>query len=117
MINPKSLANLTPFGTISPDRQREISRAGGIASGATRRRKAAYKQMIEPYLSLSREEIAEIREIYHISEYSLIGYSKYIIGLHDIAINEKEPLYLRERAVERIRQLAAHWESKNSNEP
>lgn len=32
--------NLVPFGKMSPERQREISRMGGIASGQARARRA-----------------------------------------------------------------------------
>ena len=117
MINPKSLANLTPFGTIDPDRHREISKAGGIASGASRKRNAAYKRLLDDYFYLSSEEMAEIKEIYHISDSVLIAFAKYIIGLHIVATDETQPLERRERAVDWIIHLSDYWKHKNSNEP
>jgi len=44
--------NLVPFNQRSKDEARECGRAGGIASGAARRRKRSLKQAADLYLSL-----------------------------------------------------------------
>jgi hypothetical protein len=50
MINPKSLDNLKPFDTMDRERHREISRRGGIASGASRRELRALREKLEAVL-------------------------------------------------------------------
>ena len=49
MANEK---NLIPFDERTADEQRQIASAGGIASGAARRRKRALKDAADLYLSL-----------------------------------------------------------------
>ena len=49
MANEK---NLIPFDERTESEQREIASAGGIASGAARRRKRALKEAADLYLSL-----------------------------------------------------------------
>ena len=49
MANEK---NLIPFDERTADEQRQIASAGGIASGAARRRKRALKEAADLYLSL-----------------------------------------------------------------
>jgi len=45
-MNDKSLENLTLFNKIPPEKHREISRKGGIASGASRIRKAEIRKHV-----------------------------------------------------------------------
>lgn len=45
--------NLRPFDTIPPEEHRELSRQGGIASGETRRRKAALRAYLVDALEKS----------------------------------------------------------------
>ena len=49
MANEK---NLIPFGERTESEQRDIRSAGGIASGAARRRKRSLKEAADIYLSL-----------------------------------------------------------------
>ena len=44
--------NIIPNSERTPEERREIARAGGIASGAARRRKRSLKQAADLYLSL-----------------------------------------------------------------
>lgn len=44
--------NIIPNSERTPEERREIARAGGIASGASRRRKRSLKQAADLYLSL-----------------------------------------------------------------
>lgn len=53
-----NVQNLIPFNELSKDRHREISRRGGLASGATRRRKRAAIQK-------AKIEQAANHELYH----------------------------------------------------
>jgi hypothetical protein len=50
MINPKSLDNLQPFGTLDADRQRELSRKGGLASAAARKARKEETELIQALL-------------------------------------------------------------------
>ena len=50
MINPKSLDNLQPFGTLDTDRQRELSRKGGLASVAARKDRKRQQEMFTAML-------------------------------------------------------------------
>lgn len=47
--------NLTPFNRMSPERQREIARMGGKASGAARRRKAYQRRTLSFLLRVCAE--------------------------------------------------------------
>ena len=47
MINPKSLDNLQPFGTLDTDRQRELSRKGGLASAAAKKARKEETEMLQ----------------------------------------------------------------------
>ena len=63
-INERSLENLRPFNTLSPEEHREIARLGGIASGEKRRYKADLRlAMIEQLsgMQLAEETRAEYR--------------------------------------------------------
>ncbi len=44
--------NIIPNSERTPEERREIARAGGVASGAARRRKRSLKQAADLYLSL-----------------------------------------------------------------
>ena len=50
MYNPKSLENLQPFGTMDADRQRELSRRGGLASAEARRHNRERRKMMDAML-------------------------------------------------------------------
>lgn len=100
MINPKSLANLTPFGTIDRERHREISRAGGLSSGATRRRKSRIQRIAGAYMALSPQELHELQELYRIPDITpYLRYIKEITTMHNIVTDESSPLDMREQAV------------------
>lgn len=63
-INERSLENLRPFNTLSPEEQREIARLGGIASGEARRRKAELRLAMVEHLAgvqLAEEVRSEYR--------------------------------------------------------
>lgn len=47
-----NVENLIPFNERTESEQREIATAGGVASGAARRRKRALKEAVDYYLSL-----------------------------------------------------------------
>ncbi len=47
--------NLTPFNRMNPERQREIARMGGKASGAARRRKAYHIRTLSFLLRVCAE--------------------------------------------------------------
>lgn len=47
MINPKSLDNLQSFGTLDTDRQRELSRKGGLASAAAKKARKEEAEMLQ----------------------------------------------------------------------
>ena len=48
-MNPE---NLTPFNLMDPERHRELSRKGGRASGAARRRRARKRRILAFLLSV-----------------------------------------------------------------
>lgn len=50
MINPKSLDNLQPFGTLDTDRQRELSRKGGLASAAAKKARKEETELLQALL-------------------------------------------------------------------
>lgn len=58
--------NLTPFNEMPPERQREIARKGGIASGAARRAKrdAVKQKVIERAAEL--DVIQELTELFRL---------------------------------------------------
>lgn len=47
MINPKSLDNLQSFDTMDKDRQRELSRKGGLASAKARKARKEEREMLQ----------------------------------------------------------------------
>lgn len=53
-----NINNLKPFNTMTKERQREIARQGGIASGKARLR----KKLLRVYLRLSYDEMKEQEE-------------------------------------------------------
>ena len=65
MYNERSLENLRPFNTLSPEERRELSRRGGIASGERRRYLADLRlSMVETLTGadLARETREEYRQ-------------------------------------------------------
>lgn len=60
--NHKGLANLEPFGTLSPEKQRELSIKGGLARQKQVRERKSMKESLNVLLSmeLSREKAEEI---------------------------------------------------------
>lgn len=60
MANEK---NLIPFSERTEDEQREIRSAGGVASGAARRRKKSLKEAADYFLSLPVTDVKRFNKI------------------------------------------------------
>ena len=50
MFNPKSLDNLQSFGDMDKDRQRQLSRKGGLASAAARKARKEEQELLQALL-------------------------------------------------------------------
>lgn len=61
-----NMNNLIPFNQMSPERQREIARAGGIASGKERRRRAAIKRKFREMMLRHAIEEAQREDLVNI---------------------------------------------------
>ncbi len=56
-MNENSLKNLIPFNELDPEKQREISRKGGIASGIARREAKTFKETFGNILDIQLSEM------------------------------------------------------------
>lgn len=63
MNSEKSLQNLRPFNTLTPEQRSEIARLGGIASGERRREIADLKYTVKEML-IVQSLVGETREEY-----------------------------------------------------